>query len=370
MRGKHFNKKIAVVAAAAMMGVTSLPLTVMASGLTDVTNDNSDPFKAASTGLVTTTLPTSMDDSVSADGTVVSGSEKLKAFLTAYLCYDSIVESEVRRLDADSDANLVSLRTWVGQSDLCPIYDKGKIIYQYSAWASDHDFDITSPTGNTDATAGYAEVPLTFIYEIGEDGTQVYEQPLTLHVKWGAGVYAASSKFTDVNDYDYFSDSIAWGIDRGIVSGTSATTFSPRANVTRAQFVTFLYRQAGSPDVTINNQFTDISHLSEEFQKAISWAAANGITYGKTDTIFAPNANVKREEAVTFLYRNTKGKEIAYGVTPTTISFKDVKDGAYYNDAIKWGVNNFVVHGLGNDTFGVGENTTRADAITFIERAR
>ena len=179
-----------------------------------------------------------------------------------------------------------------------------------------------------------------------------------------ADKYEYTKKFSDVKETNYFAKAVTWGVENNIVSGTSDTTFSPYANVTRAQFVTFLYRQAGSPDVEVNKTFTDIAGLSEEFQKAISWAAANGITFGKSDTVFAPNATVRREEAVTFLFRYTKGE-----ATTKNASFKDVKDGAYYVDAINWGSENGVVKGLSEDSFGVGADTTRGAAITFIYRA-
>lgn len=366
MKMKHFIQGVSVMAAAAVMCVTSLPVTVMASGLTDVTADNTDPYKAASTGLVTTTLPTSMDDSVSDDGTAISGSAKLEAFLAIYQSYDRWMEYQVKRLDADSTVADVAVKTWMGDGEPGAVYDGDRLISQFSALSS-QDFDITSPTGYTDATAGHAEIPLTFYYTVGEDSTfedsTLFEQPLKLNVKWGAGNYDSLQKFTDIKYDDYFEDSVAWGLDQKIVSGTSDTSFSPNANVTRAQFVTFLYRYAGSPDVEINKTFKDISGLSGEFQKAISWAAANGITSGKSDTTFAPNAAVKREEAVTFLFRYTKGETVTKNA-----SFKDVKNGAYYVDAISWGAENGIVKGMSADTFGVGTDTTRGAAITFIYR--
>ena len=179
-----------------------------------------------------------------------------------------------------------------------------------------------------------------------------------------ADKYEYTSKFTDVQESDYFAKAVAWGVDKDIVAGTTDTTFSPKADVTRAQFVTFLYRQAGSPDVEINKTFTDISGLSTEFQKAVSWAAENGITDGVTDTTFAPNATVNREQAVTFLFRYTKGE-----ATTKTASFKDVDANAYYADAVNWGAENGVVEGYSADTFGVGRSTNRGEAITFIYRA-
>lgn len=161
----------------------------------------------------------------------------------------------------------------------------------------------------------------------------------------------------------YYSDAVYRLADKGIISGVSDTQFNPDGNVTRAQFVTFLYRQAGSPDVAVNTGFTDISGLSAEFQKAVSWAAANGITFGRSDTSFAPRAAVTREEAVTFLFRYAKG-----GTATKTASFRDVKDGAYYAGAISWGTETGIVKGLSTDNFGVGRNANRGEAVTFIYR--
>ena len=212
---------------------------------------------------------------------------------------------------------------------------------------------------DTDGTDGsfYAEVTVT-----DNSNTSATVDKVTYKFTIKATPYTA--KFTDVADTDYFAKAVAWGVDKDIVAGTTDTTFSPKADVTRAQFVTFLYRQAGSPDVEINKTFTDISGLSDEFQKAISWAAATGVTDGVTDTTFAPNATVNREQAVTFLFRYTKGE-----ATTKTASFKDVDSSAYYADAVNWGAENGVVEGYNDDTFGVSRSTNRGEAITFIYRA-
>ena len=212
---------------------------------------------------------------------------------------------------------------------------------------------------DTDGTDGsfYAEVT---VIDNSNTSAKVDKETYKFTIK--ATSYTA--KFTDVADTDYFAKAVAWGVDKDIVAGTTDTTFSPKADVTRAQFVTFLYRQAGSPDVEINKTFTDISGLSTEFQKAVSWAAENGITDGVTDTTFAPNATVNREQAVTFLFRYTKGE-----ATTKTASFKDVDSTAYYADAVNWGAENGVVEGYNADTFGVGRSTNRGEAITFIYRA-
>ena len=176
---------------------------------------------------------------------------------------------------------------------------------------------------------------------------------------------SAKPCFYDVMDpASYYYEPVYSLSEAGIVRGTSSTCFSPKAAVTRAQFVTFLYRLSGSPDVEINSAFTDISGQSDEFRKAISWAAGRQITTGRNASTFDPGATVTREEAVTFLFRYANGKAAA-----AAVSFKDVREGAYYAAAISWGVENGVVNGYSADTFGVGMETTRADAVTFIWRA-
>ena len=119
----------------------------------------------------------------------------------------------------------------------------------------------------------------------------------------------AASKFTDVASTAYYADAVAWATQHGIVSGTSDTTFSPNEQITRGQMVTLLYRLNGSDvnitagkddtDATVN--FTDIA--GKYYTTPITWAANKDIVNGKTTTIFAPNDNATRAEAITVLYR-------------------------------------------------------------------
>lgn len=249
---------------------------------------------------------------------------------------------------------------------------KSKVQAAYDAYYGKStvlDIDVENLTNFNAAVAGTAEdidgTDGSFYVSVAVDKkTPNVVLSASMNKAWTITADKYTGKFTDVKDSDYFSTPVYWGVENNIVQGTTDTTFSPKANVTRAQFVTFLYRQAGSPDVEINKTFTDISGLSTEFQKAISWAAANGVTDGVTDTTFAPNATVNREQAVTFLFRYTKGE-----ATTKTASFKDVDSTAYYADAVNWGAENGVVEGYNDDTFGVGRSTNRGEAITFIYRA-
>lgn len=118
--------------------------------------------------------------------------------------------------------------------------------------------------------------------------------------------YAAySSRFTDITTSTY-ADSVDFLYNQGITTGMTATTFGPNSNVTRAQFVTFLYRAAGQPAVTgVTNKFTDVKSTGTYAYayNAILWAVQNNITTGRSATKFDPAANVTHQELLTFLYR-------------------------------------------------------------------
>lgn len=111
-----------------------------------------------------------------------------------------------------------------------------------------------------------------------------------------------SNPFTDVSTSDYYYDAVLWAADNGVTGGTSATTFSPNVTVTRAQMVTFLWRAHGSPKATGANPFTDVS-TSDYYYDAVLWAVANGVTNGTSATTFSPDAPVTRAQAVTFQWR-------------------------------------------------------------------
>ena len=108
--------------------------------------------------------------------------------------------------------------------------------------------------------------------------------------------------FVDVPTSAYYYDAVAWAVENGITNGTSATTFSPDASCTRAQMVTFLWRAAGSPKSTGGNPFTDVS-ASAYYYDAVLWAVEQGITNGTSATTFSPDATVTRGQTVTFLWR-------------------------------------------------------------------
>lgn len=111
---------------------------------------------------------------------------------------------------------------------------------------------------------------------------------------------------TDVVSGSYYEKAVAWAIENGITTGTTTSTFSPDATCTRAQSVTFLYR-ALKGTASGSTNFTDVK--SDAFYTdAINWAVANNVTNGTSNTTFSPNADCTRAEIVTFLYRAYQGK--------------------------------------------------------------
>lgn len=115
---------------------------------------------------------------------------------------------------------------------------------------------------------------------------------------------AATSQFTDISRSaypDYF-DAINFVVDNGNMNGMSTTKFAPNTNLTRAMFITLLYRYDGSPTPIGSMPFADVS-TSACYYDAVRWGASEGIVTGMTDTLFNPNASVTREQVMTFLYR-------------------------------------------------------------------
>ena len=115
-----------------------------------------------------------------------------------------------------------------------------------------------------------------------------------------------ASSFTDVPVSAYYAKAVAWAVENGITNGMTETTFAPNATCTRGQSVTFLYRALkGTASGSAN--FTDVK--SDAFYAdAINWAVANNVTNGTSNTTFSPNADCTRAEIVTFLYRAYQGK--------------------------------------------------------------
>ncbi len=184
--------------------------------------------------------------------------------------------------------------------------------------------------------------------------------------------------FTDVADEGaYYYKSVYQLNENGILYGINDTEFAPSKNVTRAQFVSFLYRLALDRahrqhdevnyrellNIGTSTPFSDVSS-SAYYAKAVAWASKKGITSGKTATTFDPNGTVTRAEAVKFMY-NYAGKESVYNATST---FSDVAAGKFFTEAVDWAVAKKLTAGKTATTFAPYDAVTRGQAATFIYR--
>lgn len=139
---------------------------------------------------------------------------------------------------------------------------------------------------------------------------------------------ATQNPFVDVKQGDYYYDAVQWAVGKKITSGTSATTFTPDGICTRAQTVTFLWRSQGSPKAAgAENPFTDVSK-DAYYYDAVLWAVAQGITNGTSATTFSPDATVTRGQTAAFLWRVAKQPQVDQTANPFA---DVTQDAYYYN---------------------------------------
>ena len=176
-------------------------------------------------------------------------------------------------------------------------YEKEGIAFDYEAMMNDTGYTLETITV-TDKNGD--KVKLT-----EKSGKYTFTMPASKVTVTGTFVEIEQpmvNPFIDVKESDYFYNAVMWAVKSGVTKGTSATTFSPNAPCTRAQMVTFLWRASGSPKpVTDVCPFTDVN-MDSYYGKAVLWAVETGITNGTSETTFSPEADCTRAQMVTFLY--------------------------------------------------------------------
>ena len=200
-----------------------------------------------------------------------------------------------------------------------------------------------------------------------KNGKYTFTMPaskVTVAATFKASAPTGKNPFIDVPAGSYYEDAVVWAVEKGITSGTSAVTFDPNGNCTRAQAVTFLWRAAGSPAAkSAVMPFADVK-AGSYYYDAVLWAVEQGITKGTGDTMFSPDATCTRAQIVTFLWR-ANGSPAVSGNS----AFTDVAADAYYAAAVTWAEKNGVTGGIGNGLFGSNNNCTRAQIVTFLYRS-
>ena len=174
-------------------------------------------------------------------------------------------------------------------------------------------------------------------------------------------------RFDDVKDSSqYYFEPVYWAYNYQpqITNGTSKNLFSPEKGCTRAQVVTFLWRYAGMPEPNATTcNFKDVDK-EQYYYKAVLWAVEKKITNGTSETTFDPEKTCTRAQIVTFLWRYAGEPKPA----TTKNDFKDVKDSAYYYNAVLWAAENDITNGTSATTFDPEKTCTRAQIVTFLYR--
>lgn len=233
-----------------------------------------------------------------------------------------------------------------------------------SVWTSAMDAKLKSLSVKKDSVGSYVDDPGMF--------------PLTITAEWTLPLTPTptptpAAGFSDVQDPKHaYYNAIYWAADAGITKGYPDGTFGIDRSCTRGEMMMFLWRYAGKPNpkAVSKTPFKDVPK-SHTFYNAILWGYQKGITKGYDDGSFGVNRNVSRGESMMFLWR-LKGKKEPKAVSASP--FKDVpKNHAFYK-AILWGYQNKITTGYTSGakkgTFGINENCTRGQIVTFLYRAR
>ena len=193
---------------------------------------------------------------------------------------------------------------------------------------------------------------------------------LTISALFTAAIPASAASFTDVEETDWFAGDVAFVSKTRIMTGTSDGKFSPNDNMTRAMFITALWRAEGEKNAAGVPPFTDLGE--SWYRDAVAWGYEQRLVFGKTETSFAPGDPMTREELVTFVYRYAL---MCSGIRETRFckpEFADLSSVApYARGALQWAVTNGIVIGEerdGNRYFMPRRSTKRCEVSAILKR--
>ena len=185
---------------------------------------------------------------------------------------------------------------------------------------------------------------------------------------YGVGYKNPVPNFTDISGH-WAKEHILFAVSRGLFSGTSKTTFSPNTTLTRGMFVTALGRLAGiNPADYQNRKFTDVK-TDAYYAPYVNWAASKGIVSGTTSTTFAPDSNITREQMAVIM--KNYAVKMGYSIPKTleAVTFADnAQISSWAKDAVKAMQQAGVLSGKENNRFDPQGNATRAEAATVLHR--
>ncbi len=224
---------------------------------------------------------------------------------------------------------------------------------------------------------GYELNDLTVVDRNGDAVDAQYEGDGQYSFRMPVGGVSVSAEFTARDQYgsfgdvargEYYFDAVEWAAEQGILDGVGGGLFAPHSACTRAQIVTILYRLEGTPAASAN-PFRDVASGSY-YEKAVAWAAENGIVNGYGNGLFGPNDRITREQLAAILYRYAQYKklDVSVGEDTNILSYNDATSiSDYAFPAMQWACGAGLLKGANGDL--LPKNTaTRAQTATILYR--
>lgn len=177
-------------------------------------------------------------------------------------------------------------------------------------------------------------------------------------------------KYTDLDADAWYHESAEYVLKNGLMNGSDDTIFSPDESTSRAMAVTVLWRMEGSPVVNYAMNFSDVENDSW-YTEAVRWATSQGIVNGYSDTLFAPNDLVTREQLASIMWRYAKSENVDVSVGENTdiLSYSDISDvSEYAMPALKWTCGTKIMSGNSDSTINPKDNASRIQLAAVIHR--
>ncbi len=235
--------------------------------------------------------------------------------------------------------------------------------YTFDGWYTDkeltkaYDFD-TKVTKAITLYAKWTENKVDDTDDKTDDKTDTPDTPV-----W-------ENPFTDVNADDWYYENVEYAVENGLFNGTTETTFAPNGIITRAMMVTVLYRAEGEPTVTGTATFEDVDS-NAYYAKAVVWGQQNGIIKGYSETEFAPDQNITREQiaAIMHRYAQYKGYDVSVGENTNILSYDDFDSISEYAIAsMQYACGSGLMKGKTTSTLNPKDNATRAEIAAILHR--
>ena len=217
----------------------------------------------------------------------------------------------------------------------------------------------------------YADENLVTPYDFSTPVTR----NITLYARWETATEGEEQQptetttFTDVPADAWYASAVEYVAENGIMNGVGDNLFDPEGSLTRAMFVTMLYRMEGEPAIVAQQTFSDVAS-DAYYAQAVAWAHENGVVNGVSETEFDPDAPIAREQMAAMMYRTAQYHGQGFeGLYAMQLEYPDAAEiSEYAVEAVMWCTMNGVFTGTDGGRFAPADDSTRAEAAAVFQR--